>query len=115
MILILDDNKDDLYLIGRGLKNISNVNMFNTYDEFIKTFNGTGVAVIDYNLNGGRTGLGVLKEIKGKYPECKCIMISGTNNEKITMEFMRNGANDFVFKDSNGFIKNLADAVKRLL
>lgn len=114
MVIVYDDNNNDLEIIKRGLKD-TDVKVVDNYNDFSGTVHNGDLIVLDYKLNKGKSGLSVLSEIKQKLPESKVIMISGMNDEVLTKEFIRNGADDFVFKDSIKFIPELKASIKRLL
>lgn len=114
MVVVYDDNNIDLEIIKRGL-NSTDVMVVNSYNAFCEGVRDGDLIILDYKLNKGKSGLSVLAEIKEKLPGSKVIMISGMNDEILTKEFIRNGANDFVFKDSTKFIPELKASIKRFL
>jgi two-component system cell cycle sensor histidine kinase/response regulator CckA len=57
-------------------------------------------------------GLSALKTVRSKWPDLPCILVSGTSDEEITVESIRNGATDFIVKNR---ISRLAPAVHRTL
>lgn len=114
MVIVYDDNNVDLEIIKRGLKDDS-IKTVNNYDDFSESVQDGDLIVLDYKLNKGKSGLSVLAEIKEKLPGSKVIMISGMKDENLTKEFIRNGADDFVFKDSTKFIPELKASIKRFL
>ena len=58
------------------------------------------IVFFDLRLGGAETGLDILKSIKSLKPEIPAIALTGTGNEKIAVNIMKNGALDYLLKDN---------------
>ncbi len=69
--------------------------------------------VLDYMLEGGSTGIEILRMIK-KYDETlKVIMITGKNNDDIISECIQRGADWCYYKDENlnNYINDITNSI----
>jgi len=89
-ILVLDDNENDLFFLGRTLKTcgIVNAKSFTNTDKFLSSAGSEIEAyIIDFNLNGPIDGLEVIREIKQKIRYGYFIMLSGDESFETVYEF----------------------------
>jgi signal transduction histidine kinase/ActR/RegA family two-component response regulator/HPt (histidine-containing phosphotransfer) domain-containing protein len=102
-ILVVEDDDLDRMIIKRALKE-SEIN----YDLFFADDHESGKKAtdgkeydcifLDYNLPGG-TGLELLKAIRAKDISSPIIIVTSQGDEKIAVEAMKLGANDYIPKD----------------
>lgn len=69
------------------------------------------VMVIDVHLGPSDNGLDLLSRVLTQHPEITAIMISGGADADITIEAMRRGAMDFLFKPFR--VKQLVDSINK--
>lgn len=102
-ILYIEDNDLDRMIMKRALNNSG----FPVVLRFAENMEEGRVATedieydcifLDYNLPGG-TGLELLKMIRASGNESPIIIVTSHGDEKIAVEAMKNGANDYIPKD----------------
>jgi PleD family two-component response regulator len=110
-IAVVEDNELYNHLLSTGLKNhiksLPNDNKLNIQvDSYTKAKNAfseldesVDMVFLDYYLEDSITGLEILKKVKRLNPDCKVIIISQINNSKTSLDTLREGANDFIYKD----------------
>jgi PAS domain S-box-containing protein len=101
-ILVVEDDAIDRMTIKRELKSSGIV-----HDLYFAEDHETGKQAtdgkeydcifLDYNLPGG-SGLELLKTIRGAGNQSPIIIVTGQGDEKIAVEVMKNGANDYIPK-----------------
>lgn len=101
-ILLIDDNPDDRALVERELRlRIERVEVRHISDAAALAealdAGGFDVAVTDYRLRW-TFGTEVLREIKGRYPAVPVIMFTGSGNEEVAVEAMKEGLDDYITK-----------------
>jgi len=113
-LLIVEDNGADVFLILRNLEKAgfhvdsTQVDSHEMMKEALE--NETwDVVISDYNIPGfgGLEALMLLKEMKREIP---FILVSGTIGEEAAVSILKNGANDYVMKNS---LIRLPEAIKR--
>jgi PAS domain S-box-containing protein len=113
-LLLIDDNPDDRVLILRELKKEFEIQVQEIIDaEGLASALKRGdfdIAITDYQLKWSN-GLEILGKIKARYPDCSVIMFTGTGNEEIAVEAMKDGLDDYVIKSPKHF-KRLPAAIK---
>jgi DNA-binding response OmpR family regulator len=57
------------------------------------------VILLDYRLEGDRTGLDVLREIRRRGLPALVVMMTGHGSERVAAEALQLGANDYIIKD----------------
>ncbi|TAJ24971.1 MAG: PAS domain S-box protein, partial [Nitrospirae bacterium] len=72
-----------------------------------------GLVITDYQLSW-TNGLEVFRQVKARWPGCPVIMFTGTGSEKIAVEAMKAGLDDYVPKSSN-HIDRLVASVRTVL
>lgn len=104
-VLIIDDSIDDQELYSRALAKVQ------TVDYHIKTASSgeTGLDAIqsfkpnclllDYSLPG-RDGLDILNDIRENHPFLPVVFLTGYGNDRIAVEAMRSGAQDYLTKSN---------------
>lgn len=103
-ILYLDNNPLDKVLIHDAL--VTSHSSFilteaKDYDEFEQLFAEKQFDMVLTDLNIlGFVGLQVLDRIKALKPDLPVIIVTGTGSEKVAVEAMKKGVNDYVLKTS---------------
>lgn len=72
------------------------------------------VLILDYQLEGPKTGLDVLSEVRGRAYSVKVIITTAHGSEKVAAEALRLGADDYLMKDA-GFKDLLPTVLRRVL
>ncbi|CAN7180346.1 response regulator [Massilia sp. LjRoot122] len=101
-VLLIDDNPDDRALVERELRlRIEQVAVRHISDAAMlaEALDGGGfdVAVTDYRLRW-TVGTEVLREIKRRYPQVPVIMFTGSGNEEVAVDAMKEGLDDYITK-----------------
>lgn len=101
-VLLIDDNPDDRALVERELRlRIEQVEVRHISDAaaLAETLDAGGfdVAVTDYRLRW-TVGTEVLCEIKRRYPQVPVIMFTGSGNEEVAVDAMKEGLDDYITK-----------------
>jgi PAS domain S-box-containing protein len=108
VILLIDDNPDDRTLVIRALKKDfpeAVIREIIDTDDFDRALSGGGfdLVITDYHLCW-TDGLRVLREVKGRFPDCPVIMFTGTGTEEVAVEAMKAGLDDYVLKSPKHFV-----------
>src|SRR5262245_50888445 len=117
-ILHIDDNEADRHLVKRELSRVfPDLQARDVGDqrEFDVALNAGDfeVAITDYQL-GWSNGLVVLNAVKARYPGRPVVMFTGSGNEEIAVEAMKEGLDDYVVKSPRHMIR-LVTAVRSAL
>ena len=115
MILVLDDNIDDLELIGHHFKKhgIDNVKLFDNPDLFLKEIDEDVITVVLDHQMGMKTGLEVMKEVIDLNPVCFIIILSGNNDPHIILKYLNNDAFRYVLKSENDYLDQVVFYVRQ--
>jgi DNA-binding response OmpR family regulator len=70
--------------------------------------------LMDYRLEGGRTGLDALREIRAAGLPGSVIMMTGHGSERVAAEALHLGANDYIIKDES-FADLLPEVLARVV
>lgn len=101
-VLLIDDNPDDRALVERELRlRIDRVEVRHVSDAaaLAETLDAGGfdVVVTDYRLRW-TVGTEVLREVKRRYPQVPVIMFTGSGNEEVAVDAMKEGLDDYITK-----------------
>ena len=119
-VLYIEDNIDDQLILRRILKNSIKAEIkfdtAETAEEGLAKINSNqyDLVFLDYRLPD-KTGLEFLEELRGEGKTVPVIFLTGMGNEKIAVEAMRAGVEDYIIKSeiqTNEFIETIR---KRLL
>jgi len=102
-ILVVEDDELDRLIIKKALKNSSIIHDLHFAEDHESGKAATqnqeyDCIFLDYNLPGG-TGLELLKEIRSAGNQSPIIIVTSQGDEKIAVEAMKNGANDYIPKN----------------
>jgi len=70
--------------------------------------------LLDYRLEGDRTGLDVLREIRRRGLQALVVMMTGHGSERVAAEALQLGANDYIIKDE-AFAQLLPEVLARVV
>lgn len=104
-ILIIDDNEDDRLVYRRSLQKLTD-----KHYNIIETENGEeglghiaseqpACVLLDYSLPK-YNGIRILENIRSSYPFVPVIMLTGQGNEKVAVEAMQKGAQNYIAKSN---------------
>jgi two-component system response regulator AtoC len=101
-ILIIDDERIFLETVKRGLaaSGFRNVHLESDPKRAAALFGGRDpfdVALIDINMPG-TGGIELLKLIKQTCPGTECLMVTATNEARVAVDCLKNGACDYLVK-----------------
>jgi len=116
MILVLDDNIDDLELIGHHFKKngIVDYKLFTNERLFLKEIDEEVIIVIiDHQIGSVKTGLSVMKDVIEKNPVCYPIVVSGNSDPHIIMEYLNSDAFRYVLKNDSNYLNTIVVFVKQ--
>jgi len=104
-ILLIEDNPDHAVFTKRALKKASQdyqVDLVNEAKQAFKKISEENYDLIlcDYRLPDS-SALDILKEIREKGKDLPFIVVTSSGSEKIAVELMKEGAYDYVVKDSS--------------
>jgi DNA-binding response OmpR family regulator len=72
------------------------------------------IILMDYRLEGDRSGLDALREIRRAGSTASVVMMTGHGSERVASEALHLGANDYIIKDE-GFTQLLPDVLARVV
>lgn len=103
-ILIIDDSPEDSEIIavhllknGFSKEDIFYAQNYNTAKKILEQNKNIKCIFLDYNLPDG-SGINFMKE--HKYYNAPFVIVTGQGDESLAVEFMKNGAMDYLSKDS---------------
>ncbi len=102
-VLLIEDSRDHQFLFLKRLSKIGleNIIVCETGElgvEKIKSDPSYDLVLVDYSLPG-KSGIDVIREIRLLNPEIPVIMITGLGSEKIAVQAMKLGIQDYLTKD----------------
>jgi DNA-binding response OmpR family regulator len=103
-ILVIDDSSDDLFFFKKALSatgleaDLLSIEESNLGLEAIRA-SAFDCVFMDYNMPG-TDGLGILKTVRLTDDNTPIVMLTGQKDEKTIVELMREGATDYLSKDS---------------
>jgi len=115
-ILYVEDDPNDQMILRRSLEKDLLIDFVlttaNTGSEGLKKVeeDGFDLILLDYRLPG-MTGLEFIDELRKKHSKISVILITAQGSEKIAVEAMKRGAQDYVTKDEIGSAR-LADIIR---
>ncbi|MGN6370306.1 MAG: response regulator [Phycisphaerae bacterium] len=108
-VLLIDDNPDDRALVAREIRRaLPNAILHEITDDqqFRQALrrDAFDLVVTDYALKWTE-GLSVLRAIKSNFPDVAVIMFTGTGNQEIAVEAMKEGLDDYIVKSPAHFVR----------
>ena len=95
---------------------IEGVEYFTSSEELILRLNRpVHVCVLDHGLSGSMTGLNLMRRIKKDHPHCYFIIMSGTEDIEVPIQFMNEGAHCFARKSWPDFIDKIRQFIKHYI
>jgi DNA-binding NarL/FixJ family response regulator len=116
-ITILDDSEFYSRLLLRQLRNYTDIisaqreivfeiNSFINPTDFINNLRkDTDIVFIDFYL-GNTTAMDLIETIKKQCTNCKIIVISQVRNELTSLETIKKGAIEYIYKDQNALARS---------
>jgi two-component system, cell cycle sensor histidine kinase and response regulator CckA len=117
-LLLVDDNPDDRILVIHELEKefpaleVDQIYQADALERALERL-GFDLVITDYRLNWS-DGLEVLRKVHAVLPECPVIMFTGTGNQELAVQALKNGLDDYVIKSPKHF-KRLPSAVRAVL
>ncbi len=116
-ILIVEDNSDHLELTKLALKKELEgirIKEASCGEECMQIvgISDFDLVILDYSLPD-QNGIEVLESIRNLKPELPILMVTGQGNERLAVQAMKKGANDYFIK-SPGYLTTLPVTVSRL-
>lgn len=121
-LLVIEDSRFDMEVLSRQLDRDSNSFLahfeedaeaashlvFNQAEEF-------NLIIADHHLPG-MTGLDFCREVRGRGLDTPFILMTGGGNERIAVETIKAGANDYIIKDQSGaFAHEIIELAPKLI
>ena len=103
-IILIEDNPGDSRLIKEYLKDcgtpVYEVTEFNCLEKFFQNTSeiDTDIILLDLSLPDS-SGLNTLIKVFSSFPQTAIVVLTGLNDENLTIEAMRHGAQDYLVKD----------------
>jgi PAS domain S-box-containing protein len=105
-VLLIDDSADDRALAARELKrHFEQIEILQagTAETLAQALGQPfDIAITDYELRF-TDGITVLRELKRRFPERPVIMFTGSGNEEIAVEAMKEGLDDYITKTAKHY------------
>jgi|GEM_PF-3335583 len=117
-ILVVENVKHDYFLMERALRrselDCEMVRAFHAKDALECLHSGHfDIVILDYSLSG-ETGLDMFRRMKVKGIEVPVVFVSGSGDEAVAAEAIRQGAQDYIVKDpQGGYLEMLADVIRK--
>lgn len=84
---------NNMEVVGKANDGTAAMNILDNMDE------GCDIALVDLNMKG-MSGIELIKEIKGNYPEIKILVLTTFYDDKNITEAIAGGADGYLLKDS---------------
>lgn len=116
---VLDDDKDMNGMLKEifELNGMPNVTFYTDSDLFVNnTDENIHLCIIDQIIKGSvLQGIDVMRIIRGRYPKCQIVFMSGTDDPTVLREVIRLRPEGYVYKDEPQYLTVLVDVVERCL
>lgn len=118
-VLLVEDSRDHQYLFIKRIKEtgIHSIMVYETGEEaiaVIKRGDDFNLVIVDYSLPG-KSGIEVIEEIRRINPELPIIMITGLGSEKVAVQAMKLGVQDYLTKEEMFEPENLKQTITQVL
>jgi two-component system, NtrC family, response regulator AtoC len=114
-IFIVEDDQLVSSVIKQALSRNEkyDISMFETAEDCLNNLHQRpDIVVVDYNLPG-MDGLSLMEKIKAYNQQTMIIICSGQESVEVVINCYRNGASDYILKDTN-MVLNLENTIKNL-
>lgn len=116
---VLDDDTEMNELLKEvfDMNGLPNVAFYTDSDVFISELNeNIHLCIIDQIIKGSRLqGIDVVKIIRGRFPKCRIVFVSGTDDPKVLKELLRLKLDGYVDKGQPELIRCLVEVVESQL
>ncbi|MFX0184371.1 MAG: response regulator [Candidatus Hodarchaeota archaeon] len=118
-VLLVEDSRDHQFLFIKRLNiiGIHNIIVCETGEQAIdklKNDPNFNLILLDYSLPG-KSGIDVIKEVNRLNPEIPIIMITGLGSEKVAVQAMKLGIQDYLTKDEILETSSLRQTITQVL
>lgn len=115
-VLIVEDDAMQARLVEHlvahaGLARLKTVA---TADEAVALAASAEIILLDYRLEGERTGLDALREMRARGDTASIIIMTAHGSERVAAEALHLGASDYIIKDE-GFTQLLPEVLARVV
>lgn len=102
-IFLLEDNEVYLNTVTEMLDmwGVKNYHAFTSHHEFMNKFEEVDIVILDHTLKEGMTGLEMIERIYKRNWNCYIIVLSGSSDGEIILNYLNKGADKYVLKGSN--------------
>ncbi|MHA1967775.1 MAG: response regulator [Candidatus Hodarchaeales archaeon] len=102
-VLLIEDSRDHQFLFIKRFNKIGigNILVCETGEQGLEKFQSDpsfNLLIVDYSLPG-KSGIDVIKEVRSSNSEIPIIMITGLGSEKVAVQAMKLGIQDYLTKD----------------
>lgn len=114
----VDDQKMWRDLLEDAIKDagIKDYRVFATAGDVLRNLNeDVYICIIDHRLGEGVTGLDLLRTVTNRLPECLCLILSATDDARVVIEYLNEGAWRWIVKDSETTLTNVTNYLKEAL
>lgn len=116
---VLDDDTDmnDLLKEIFSFNGLPNVEFYTDSDVFVEQMDeNIHLCIIDQIIKGSRLqGVDVMKIIRGRFPKCQIIFMTGVDDPKVLKEALRIRPEGYVDKNEEQYITVLVEVVEKCL
>ena len=116
---VLDDDKDMIALLKEifALNGLPNVQFYTDSDVFVEQLDeNIHLCIIDQVIKGSiLQGVDVMKIIRGRFPKCQIIFMTGMDDPKVLKEALRIRPEGYVDKNESQYITVLVEQVEKCL
>jgi DNA-binding NarL/FixJ family response regulator len=116
---VLDDDTHMNELLKEifELNGMPNVRFYTNSDVFVEELNeNIHLCIIDQIIPGSKLqGVDVMRVIKGRFPKCQIVFMTGVDDPKVLKEALRLRPDGYVDKNESQYISVLVDVVETCL
>lgn len=113
---VLDDDTEMNELLKEvfEMNGLPNVAFYTDSDVFVNDLSeNIHLCIVDQVIKGSRLqGIEVVRIIKGRFPKCQIVFVSGTDDPNVLKELLKLRPEGYVDKDQPEFIRCLVEVVE---
>jgi DNA-binding response OmpR family regulator len=115
-VLVVEDDPAQARLVQMlvGTAGLSCIGTAASAERALELAPHAEVILLDYRLEGDRSGLDVLREIRRRGSVASVVMMTAHGSERVASEALHLGANDYIIKDE-AFTHLLPDVLARVV